>query len=140
MAYPHWRRTALPLFVISALTACQPVAPIADPIAFTFQGGANSSTILVSVRNAGDEAVFLERCGDRMLPAVERRSEDAWVNTAAAICPASLRMDPIRLEAGAVHQESLGKMQPGTYRLVLGISRSSAVPFEFVASQSFAIE
>jgi len=139
MRYQHRSRRPAWILTIATLAACEIVAPTPDPIAFSFRGGA-SSPIEVSFRNISDGVVFLPRCGDRVLPAIERRSGGKWVNAAAAICPASLRMDPIRLDVGAVHQDGLPVTQPGTYRLRLAISRSPAAQPQPVVSQSFVVE
>jgi hypothetical protein len=139
MSYYHWSGTPRWVLAISALAACQSVSPSPEPVAFSFQGGA-SSPIAVSVRNISDDVVFLPRCGDHVLPAIERRSGDDWVNAAAAICPANLRMDPIRLDVGAVHQDKVAVTQSGTYPLRLAISRSTAALPEPVVSQSFVVE
>ena len=136
-----YHRSGTPRWVvaISALAACQLVAPSPELVAFSFQGGA-SSPIAVAVRNISDDVVFLPRCGDHVLPAIERRSGGEWVNAAAAICPANLRMDPIRLDVGAVHQDRVTVTQPGTYRLRLAISRSPAGLSEPVVSPGFVVE
>jgi hypothetical protein len=115
------------------------VAPIPDPVAFTFQGEASAS-VAVSIRNTSDDVVFLPRCGDHALPEIERRRGGAWVNAAAAICPANLPMAPIPLGIGAVLRESVTVTQPGTYRLRLAISRHIAAPPESVVSQAFIVE
>lgn len=131
----HW------LLAISALAACAAVAPNAPAVAFTFQNGASSGTVTVSVRNTGDDVVFLPRCGDHMLVAIDRRSGDAWTNAAAAFCPANLRMDAIRLDIGAAHVDSILVTPPGTYRLRVAIQpRSSVAPSKAVTSQSFSTE
>lgn len=135
----HRSRTPRWLLAMSALAACQSVVPIPDLVAFTFQTG-RSSAIAVSVRNTSGDVVFLPRCGDHVLSAIERRSGDEWINAAAALCPASLRMDPIRLDVGTVHQDSVALTQPGTYRLRLAILRQTAAPSESVVSQTFVVE
>jgi hypothetical protein len=135
----HRCSTPCCLLVATALAACQLVAPIQSPVAFAFKVGA-SSTIAVSVRNRSDDVVFLSRCGDHMLPEMERRSGDAWVNAAAAICPAILPMAPISLGIGAVYQDIVTVTQPGTYRLRLAIMRHTTARSESVVSQSFSVE
>ena len=143
MNLPLGSRAVFRLLATSVIAACQSVASVAGPVAFGFQGGTVSSPIVVSVRNTGDQVVFLPRCGEHMLPEIERRSEGQWVNAAEAICPAGPRMDPIRLAVGAVYRDSIGVRQAGTYRLRLPIWRrngSRIAPSETVVSQSFAVE
>lgn len=141
MSHNRWSRTTSRFLAILVLAACQSVAPIADPIVFTFATGVNSSTVVASIRNTGDDVLFLPRCGDHLRPAIERRSGDAWVNAVADVCLANLRMDPIRLDVGGVYEDSVAVMQPGTYRLRLSILRSSsAAASESIVSQSFVVE
>ena len=126
---------------MSALVGCQGVAPAAAAVVFTFQNGATSGAVIVSVRNAGSDVVFLPRCGEHMLVAIDRRTGDAWTNAAAAACPMNLRMDAIRLDVGAAYVDSILVSSPGTYRLRVAIQpRSSAAAAESVTSQSFSIE
>lgn len=129
------------LLALPTLVGCQGVAPISGPIAFTFENRAHSTIVAVAVHNTGHDVVFLPRCGEHMLPAIERRTGDAWINAAAAICPANERMDPIRLAAGEVHQDTIGVRQPGTYRLRVMILRGSMrAASEPVVSQGFEVD
>ena len=133
--------TVLRLVGIACLTACDSVAPVADPIAFSFRDSAATTVVVVSIHNTSDDVVFLPRCGEHVLPELERQNGNEWVNAAAGICPAILRMDPIPLAIGAVHHDSVSVMGPGTYRLRLAVLRGNTVaPPEPVVSQSFSVD
>lgn len=123
------------------LVACTAVAPNAPAVAFTFQNGASSGTVIISVRNTGNDVVFLPRCGNDMLMAIDRRSGDSWTNATAGLCQTNLRMDAIGLDVGTTYVDSVLVTPPGTYRLRIAIQpRSSAAPSEAVTSQSFSTE
>jgi hypothetical protein len=123
------------------LGGCGATEPNRNPIAFTFHQSFAGAATVFSIRNTGNAVVYLPRCGDHVLPEIERRAEAGWVNAAAAVCPATFRMDPILLEVSAVRTDSVTVIAPGTYRLRLGLSRGSpSSPAESVASPSFMIE
>lgn len=83
------------------------VAAAAGPVAYiTFVASNESSATL-----------YLPRCGEDISVEVERRDADAWVNASAAICPAGLRADPIRLAAGAQFTSHRSVSGMGTFRL-----------------------
>ena len=134
------RRAGLYLTVAYVFVGCEPTAPRDPALAFNFEGDRIGAPTVFAIRNTGSQVLFLSRCGDRLLPEIERRTASEWTNVAAAVCPANVRMDPIRLEVGAVLLDSVTVTTVGLYRLRVAVlvGSPSAQP-EVVSSPSFAI-
>jgi hypothetical protein len=120
---------------------CGLTAPLPEPAALDVQSSRVSAATGFSVRNIGTQVVFVSRCGDHVLPDIERRVGNEWVNAASAICPAIFPMVPIRLEVGAVLRDSVTIQATGTYRLRVAILVGSpSTGPDIVASPSFVVE
>jgi hypothetical protein len=134
----HFRLSLAAAYIAAG---CGVTAPRSEPAALDVQGSRTSLATGFAVRNIGTQVVFVSRCGDHVLPEIERHVGNEWVNAAAAVCPAVFPMVPIRLEAGVVLRDSVTISVTGTYRLRVAIlvGSPSAGP-EIVASPSFAIE
>lgn len=100
-----------------------------------------TARVAMVVRNAGEETVYLARCGDELATVLERRQGDEWVEAGAAVCPAVYNMAPAPLTGSAVRETARAVAAPGTYRLRVGISESVRGPFRWAAvSGPFVVE
>lgn len=77
------------------------------------------TVVRFSVRNETENVVFVSRCGDHVLPSIERLHAGTWENAAAAICPANLLTVAAELRPGDALSDSVGISEPGEYRLVV---------------------
>lgn len=127
------------LLVLPFLEACRIFAP-ASRIEFLVESTAFTApaTVGFTIQNALSEAVTLPRCGDRVIPEIERVSGSQWVNAAAAICPANLSMVPIQLNPGELATGTVHIVQLGHYRLRTGIQ--TATRSEVIVSRSFTVQ
>jgi hypothetical protein len=88
-----------------------------------------------SVRNSGASAVGLSRCGDNLLPELQRRTNGVWLNASAPVCLTIYDMSPLLLEPGETRRGRHPVRNRGVYRVLLGVyGRSSVV------SPSFRVE
>ena len=95
---------------------------------------AGAATVAFAVANRGATAVRVtSRCGDRLLPAIERRAGERWATYAGGICPAVLDASPLSLGPGAERVDTVSIADPGQYRLVLGTERAP------VTSEAFRV-
>jgi hypothetical protein len=89
----------------------------------------------LSVRNSGPSAIGLSRCGDNLLPELQRRTNGVWLNASAPVCLTVYNMSPLLLEPGETRRGRHPVRNRGVYRVLLGVyGRSSVV------SPSFRIE
>ena len=79
-----------------------------------------SPVISFTATNRSGAVVYLPRCGDRVSVEVERLKDGSWINAAAAVCLANLRMDPFELAPGASVQSQATVTGPGRFRLRTG--------------------
>src|SRR4051812_18395054 len=96
------RSVALMLLALSACSVPSDPSPGLRLVVSSQTRNVDSSYTNVAfvVVNETERTVFLPRCGDVIATEVERAESDAWTNASAAICPANLRADAIRLEPG----------------------------------------
>ena len=74
--------------------------------------------------NLGSAAVYLRRCGDRVMAAVERWESGKWVQVSGDGCLAVNDMSAVPLQPGASRDDLRSIGERGRYRLRLGIARS----------------
>lgn len=96
--------------------------------------GDGAATVAFTVANRSATAVRVtSRCGDRLVPAIERRMGERWGTYAGGICPAVFDASPLPLGPGAERVDTVAIAEPGEYRLVLGTARAP------VTSEAFRV-
>ncbi len=97
-------------------------------------------TVSFTVTNAGETAVRLARCGDRLMLAVDVRVAVAWNEYSGDGCRAIYDMSPWELAPGATLSGSRGFQEAGHYRLRFGVAADPAEMLDWtVASPSFVV-
>ena len=97
-------------------------------------------TVSYTVTNAGETAVWLARCGDRLMLAVDVRAAVAWNEYSGDGCQAIHDMSPWELASGATLSGSRGFQEVGHYRLRFGTAADPAETLDWtVASPSFVV-
>jgi hypothetical protein len=109
------------------------VRPAASSFSRTPQGSVDVPYVVV---NAGSTTVRITtRCGDRLLPTVERLVDRGWSQHSGGACIATLVATPAPLAVGARRDETvvISAAPAGEYRLVIGTEHGP------VASGTFAV-
>lgn len=121
------------LVLLLALAGCRALSTAPDSpqvrievesATFRLDPSVGAVAVPFSVRNIGEETVYLARCGDSVSAELERWEGGEWVNAAAAICLAIYDMSPLPLGAGEMRRSAHGVHKPGRYRLRIGASGS----------------
>lgn len=100
-----------------------------------------SATVSFVIENRGSRAVAVQRCGERVMAALDRRSQDGWVQYSGDACPATQSMVPLELASGARAGGSIAVQQAGTYRLRLGVDRGGGAQVMWtVTSNEFVVQ
>ncbi len=107
-------------------TACALVGPSEDRLDVKITeveiqpAPANDALVTFSVTNLGNGSVWLERCGDWVMAAVDYAVGPSWVPYSGARCLAIYVGGPLELEAGTTVSSARTILEPGVYRLRLG--------------------
>ena len=107
-------------------TACALVGPSDDRLDVKITeveiqpAPANGALVTFSVTNLGNGSVWLERCGDRVMAAVDYAVGPGWVPYSGDACLAIYDMSPLELEAGTTVSSARSILKPGVYRIRLG--------------------
>jgi hypothetical protein len=97
-------------------------------------------TVSYTVTNVGETAVWLARCGDRLMVAVDVRAAVAWNEYSGDGCRAIYDMSPWELAPGATLSGSRRFQEGGRYRFRLGTVADPAETFDWtVASPPFVV-
>jgi hypothetical protein len=142
-----WR--ALLLAAATVLAAC--ASPTAPEGAITVSTTTNRFTrdslgfarISFRVSNSGPRTLFVPRCGAAVAGNVQRNVAGVFSLAAAGdVCPSSLFLGPLGLEAGqTVASTQLVFLPPGEYQLTMPVSRSAGdTPTGESRSAFFTIE
>jgi hypothetical protein len=95
---------------------------------------AGTADISYFVRNPGDAPVLLTtRCGERLLPSIERKSPGGWQQYAGGACLGIYDASPVPLGPGERRDDAAQLREAGEFRLVIGTDRGRVV------SQSFTV-
>ena len=93
-----------------------------------------------TVENTGDATVYLARCGDALMSAVDRWESVHWEQYSGDLCPAVYPMGPLALAPGARTNGRRVLLEPGRYRLRLGNAPSRVdFPFWDATSNAFHV-
>ena len=122
------------------LACSSPVAPVPGleirPVASAFvRTPAGVAEVPYVVLNAGElPVVLVTRCGDRLVPVVQRRERGEWVQHSGGLCLGNMMASPVAVAPGERRNEIAVVAEPGQYRLVLNTEQGP------VASTSFLIQ
>jgi len=139
------RARSLPLLIL-LLGACQSVVePGAAALDLQTQGSEfvisapdGSATVPFTVFNHGQTSVRIARCGDRLMTALDRRESGKWVQYSGDGCLTNVLTSPVELEAGEALEGLRGVMDPGEYRLRIGVSAAGQTAWNR-ASNGFTV-
>jgi len=92
--------------------------------AFVLISSSELARVTFRTSNLGSAAVYLSRCGDRVVAAVERWEGGKWVQFSGDYCLAVSDMSPVPLQPGASRDDLRTIGERGRYRLRLGTSQS----------------
>lgn len=109
-----------------------------DRLVLPAQGMAEVSFIIT---NRGGTSVFLSRCGNRIMSAIDRKERGSWAQYSGDLCQAIYDMSPLEIGPG----ESLHSMRSihkaGTYRLRIGARSSRTATAQWTTvSESFTVK
>ena len=131
------------LLLPGLLPACATGPTGADPEGIVVTASADSGPaagVSFRVENRTGRTIFLARCGERIMAAVDRWESERWVSHASDACQAVQRMDPLPLDPGAAAGGAQAVQLPGRYRLRLGAASARGEPTVWdVTSPDFTI-
>ncbi len=109
---------------------------VANPISFV-------NSVWFTVKNEGDESIYLPRCGDHVIVAVDRREGGDWRQAygGSGICPANLTSGPLQVQPGDSVRSAAGVGGPGRYRIrVRATHTAGSSRFHEAVSNAFTME
>lgn len=116
------------LFASLVLSSCvNPLAAHEFPLQVTTEGmvfalpAAGGADVPFAATNSGSEPLFLARCGERIMAAVDRLKNGRWTQYSGDVCQAIHPMDPLRLAGGDTVRGVQGVREAGRYRLRLAV-------------------
>jgi hypothetical protein len=139
------RTPALSLLIL-LLSACQSVMEPGDAALelqtqgseFVISPTEESASVPFTVTNHGPASVWIARCGDRLMAALDRREGGKWVQYSGDGCLMNTLTGPVELGAGEVLQGARGVVDPGQYRLRIGVSAAGQIGWDR-ASNGFIV-
>jgi hypothetical protein len=108
---------------------------VANPISFV-------SPVAFTVKNEGDESIYLPHCGE-VIVAVDRREGGDWRQAYAGggICPAVYTSGPLEVQPGDSVRSVVSVGEPGRYRIRVRATDSPASSrFDEAVSNEFRVE
>ena len=98
---------------------------------YTLPGGpgAAAADVQFTVRNNGSTTVALPRCGDVVIPALQRLEAGTWVTVNAGFCPSFALQLPLELAPGEVAQGRTTVSEAGQYRLLVPVAEEIGAEF-----------
>ncbi len=113
---------------VSALACTDPVSSeralrvtIAEPL---FEQEADTpAEVRFIVANESQHAVFLARCGDRLMVAIDRQESRRWVPYSSDMCQAIHLSDPVEILPGEARTGVRSIVATGRYRIRIGTQR-----------------
>jgi hypothetical protein len=139
------------LWVVLFVPACQQLGTSPEPDGLLVQTGGStftrdpalgSATVPFSVVNRGRSTLYLTRCGERLMAALERWENGQWVQYSGDACQTIYPMDPHPLAPSASVSSVHRILEPGRYRLRPGVQTSASEPTIWTAaiSNQFRVE
>ena len=92
-----------------------------DASRFTRDPATSAASVGFSAQNNGGVTVYLARCGDRLMAAVDRWQGNRWLQYSGDACQTAYNMSPLPLSVGEEHHSARSVHEVGRYRLRLGI-------------------
>lgn len=140
---------SLPLLFLAA--ACQDLGTEARPpvisihtesTAFELDPVQGMTTVPFVVANRTRATIYLARCGERLMAALDRWQDGRWVQVSGDACQTHLPMVPLPLPSLATTSGERVLDRAGRYRLRPGVNRSAAGNTDYaeVASNEFTVQ
>ena len=124
------------------LAGCSSSSGLSEALRVRVGGGvfegepARAALVPFEVVNASTRDLYLARCGERLMAAVDRWNGVRWVQHSGDACLTVADMSPLRLAAGASHQSTRAIAEPGMYRLRLGVSAAPSAEYAWDATSA----
>jgi hypothetical protein len=139
------------LCVLFLAAACQQLSTGPEPSAVSVRTEAStfvrdaafgSAMVPFAVENRGRSTLYLARCGERLLAALDRLESGQWVQHSGDACQTVYAMDPRHLAPGATITSVHRVNEPGRYRLRPGVLATAGGPRSWTAavSNEFTVE
>lgn len=138
--------SALPLVILAACTSpfgsggpalqvrSEQEEYVAHPIS-------SVSSVGFTVKNEGDESLYLPRCGDEVSVAVDRREGGDWRQAYSGICQALSLSSPLELKPGESVRSVVSVGEAGRYRIRVRAPASlGSERFHEAVSNAFTVE
>jgi hypothetical protein len=109
---------------------------VVDPIRFV-------SAVGFTVKNEGDESIYLPHCGDQVIVAVDRREGGDWrqVSGDGGICEAIYPSGPLEVKPGESVRSVVSVGARGSYRIRIRVTESpDSERFDQAVSNAFTVE
>jgi hypothetical protein len=103
---------------------------------FDREPGGSIASVPFAVRAVGTRSVFLARCGDRLMAAVDRWDDGRWVQYSGDACLAIHPMAPVELRPDSRLEAVRVIGEPGRYRLRLGVASAGGEPADWSAASA----
>jgi hypothetical protein len=94
-------------------------------------GAPATATVPFTVINRGSSSVFVARCGDRVMAALDRWNGHSWVQYSGDACQANLITAGLELTPGSSATASRSVFEPGKYRLRIGATDAASGAFDW---------
>ncbi len=125
-------RIAAAATLIPLTAACTLLNPSAGPLEVEITEvaiqppPAGGALVMFSVTNMTSASVWLARCGDAVIAAVDHAVGPGWDQYSGGACLHIYDMSPSELEAGATVSSARSILNSGTYRLRVGFREEPA--------------
>ncbi|CAN5713645.1 hypothetical protein BH23GEM6_BH23GEM6_24330 [soil metagenome] len=145
------RFAALCSAVLLVAAACQPLITRPEPSTimvltegsiFVRDATPGSASVPFTVENRGTSTLYLARCGERLMAAVDRWENGQWVQHSGDACQTVYPMDARPLAPSASFSSARQVSAPGRYRLRLDARSAPTLPSEWTTavSNEFTVE
>ncbi len=138
------------LALLLAVAACQelldplPVQLLVQTEGTTFvrDPAAGLAAVPFTMENQSNRTIYVARCGERLMAALDRWESGQWVQHSGDLCQAIYTMDPLALAPGTSLSSVRGVLEPGRYRLRPGIrlAPTEASEWSIAVSNEFMVE
>ena len=111
-----------------ALACRNPVNPegrfrVSVPESLIEQEDSAAARVRFFVVNQGDHPVYVARCGDRLMAALDRREGLRWMPYSTDLCQAIYRSEPVKILPGEARSDIRTVQESGHYRIRVGTQR-----------------
>lgn len=127
-----FRPSSVGLLAVALVGACSSSSGPADVIEvdvpgerFQRIGSPAIATVPFSISNRGSASAFVAQCGTRVMAAVDRWNGQTWTQDSGDACLAVYMSTPLELPPGASAAAARSVLQPGRYRLRIGVAHAA---------------